>query len=115
LSFCAGAATMSHGRAEVVRVGRKTVLIGHPGQLRADIQVVLDERPSFDVPADFLRKHGDAALVFFILDGLSINGRDLVPMADVLAMMVTAYGADERRPQAAEYVAAQFLTKTARL
>jgi hypothetical protein len=30
--------------------------------------------------------HGGAALVFFVVDGLSINGRDLVAMADVLAV-----------------------------
>ncbi|ASY61392.1 hypothetical protein [Sinorhizobium sp. CCBAU 05631] len=85
-AFLVGAVTMSHGRAEVARVGGEAVLTADPNQLCADIPAVLDQPPSFTPPADHVRKHGGAALVFFVADGLSINRHDLVAMADELGV-----------------------------
>jgi len=45
------------------------------------------------------------------MDGLQLLGEIKQRSADLPVMMVTAYGDDERRRQAAEYGAAEFLTK----
>jgi CheY-like chemotaxis protein len=44
-------------------------------------------------------------------DGLQLLGEIKRRLPDLPVMMVTAYGDDERRRQAAEYGAAEFLTK----
>jgi CheY-like chemotaxis protein len=45
------------------------------------------------------------------MDGLQLLGEIKRRLPDLPVMMVTAYGDDERRRQAAEYGAAEFLTK----
>jgi CheY-like chemotaxis protein len=45
------------------------------------------------------------------MDGLQLLGEIKQRFPDVLVMMVTAYGDDERRQRAAEYGAADFLAK----
>jgi two-component system, response regulator, stage 0 sporulation protein F len=45
------------------------------------------------------------------MDGLQLLGEIKQRFPDLPVMMVTAYGDDERRRQAAEYGAAEFLTK----
>ena len=45
------------------------------------------------------------------MDGLQLLGEIKQRLPDLPVMMVTAYGDDERRRQAAEYGAAEFLTK----
>jgi CheY-like chemotaxis protein len=45
------------------------------------------------------------------MDGLKLLGEIKQRLPDLPAIMVTAYGDDERRRQAAEYGAAEFLTK----
>jgi CheY-like chemotaxis protein len=45
------------------------------------------------------------------MDGLELLGEIKRRLPDLPVMMVTAYGDDERRRQAAEYGAAEFLTK----
>jgi CheY-like chemotaxis protein len=45
------------------------------------------------------------------MDGLQLLGEIKRRLPDVPVMMVTAYGDDERRRQAAHYGAAEFLTK----
>jgi CheY-like chemotaxis protein len=45
------------------------------------------------------------------MDGLQLLGEIKQRFPDLPVMMITAYGDDERRQQAAEYGAAEFLTK----
>ena len=45
------------------------------------------------------------------MDGLQLLAEIKQRFADLPVMMVTAYGDDERRKRAAEYGAAQFITK----
>ena len=45
------------------------------------------------------------------MDGLKLLGEIRQRLPDLPVIMVTAYGDDERRRQAAEYGAAEFLTK----
>jgi CheY-like chemotaxis protein len=45
------------------------------------------------------------------MDGLQLLGEIKRRLPDLPVMMVTAYGDDERRQQAAEYGASEFLTK----
>ena len=45
------------------------------------------------------------------MDGLQLLGEIKRRLPDLPVMMVTAYGDDDRRRQAAEYGAAEFLTK----
>jgi CheY-like chemotaxis protein len=49
------------------------------------------------------------------MDGLQLLGEIKQRFPDVLVMMVTAYGDDERRQRAAEYGAADFLAKPSTL
>jgi CheY-like chemotaxis protein len=51
-----------------------------------------------------INKHG--------MDGLQALGEIKRRLPDLAVMMVTAYGDDERRQQAAEYGAADFLAKS---
>jgi CheY-like chemotaxis protein len=55
------------------------------------------------------------ALLFDInmpgMDGLQLLGEIKQRFPDLPVMMVTAYGVDERRRRATEYVASEFLTK----
>jgi CheY-like chemotaxis protein len=45
------------------------------------------------------------------MDGLTVLREVKQPRPDLPGMMVTAYGDDERRRQASEYGAAEFITK----
>jgi hypothetical protein len=85
-AFLAGAATMSHGRAEVMRVGITESFAGEPQQLEVEVRAALKAKPSFERPVAHMQRHGGAALVFFLVDGLSANELDLVELAQTLGV-----------------------------
>jgi hypothetical protein len=86
VAFLAGAVSLAHGRAEVVRVGLPDRFTQDANDLVGPVRSALDQHPSYASPNNELQTGVSAMLVYYVCDGLSLNRAVIRAMAQTVAM-----------------------------